>query len=271
MRCIALGLRRRATCEQVFISDRWFKQVADHRVSRRSGSLAQLSTETNGEDGGRTRTRTLNTILVHHPDCELHNIAGHPERPARVKVIMSALRKAFPGMAELLAPEVTLEQILRVHPQEHVDNILECLRLAEAAPAPPLLPHPQGAIKPTVEKGNAVVRIDMDTAVMPGSRWSIMRAAGALCLAVDEVMSGRATNAFCCVRPPGHHAEPAKAMGFCFFSNATIGARHAQEVHGVERVAVIDFDVHHGNGTQQCFKHDPTTFYGSTHQVRGRE
>jgi acetoin utilization deacetylase AcuC-like enzyme len=108
--------------------------------------------------------------------------------------------------------------------------------------------------------------IDADTVLSPGSGEAALRAAGAVCAAVDAVMAGEATNAFCAVRPPGHHAEPERAMGFCLFNSVAIGARRAREAHGLERVAVVDFDVHHGNGTQAAFEHDPRVFYGSTHQ-----
>ncbi|CAM9639673.1 unnamed protein product, partial [Ectocarpus sp. 12 AP-2014] len=130
----------------------------------------------------------------------------HPERPGRVRAIMNALTRNYPDITTTLAPEATVEQVLRFHDQPHVDKILRL--------------H----VSPYV----GIVQIDPDTAVMPASRAAIFRAAGAACFAVDEVMSGGAANAFCCVRPPGHHAEPDRAMGFCFFNNAPIGALHAK-------------------------------------------
>ena len=110
------------------------------------------------------------------------------------------------------------------------------------------------------------VGIDADTVMSPASGRAALRAAGAVVAAVDAVVAGEADNAFCAVRPPGHHAEPGRAMGFCLFNNAAIGALRAREVHGLARVAVVDFDVHHGNGTQAGFYDDPSLFYASTHQ-----
>ncbi|MEX2009525.1 MAG: histone deacetylase family protein, partial [Dongiaceae bacterium] len=111
-----------------------------------------------------------------------------------------------------------------------------------------------------------LVALDPDTFLSPGSGEAALRAAGAVCAAVDAVVGGEATNAFCAVRPCGHHAETARAMGFCVFNNVAVGAEQARAVHGLKRVAVVDFDVHHGNGTQASFEADPDLFYGSTHQ-----
>jgi acetoin utilization deacetylase AcuC-like enzyme len=112
-----------------------------------------------------------------------------------------------------------------------------------------------------------IIRLDADTSMSPGSFEAALRAAGGAVHAVDEVMAGRAANAFVATRPPGHHAETARPMGFCLFDNAAIAARHAQKRYGIERAAVIDFDVHHGNGSQEIFWSDPTVMYGSTHQM----
>eukprot|EP00904_Undaria_pinnatifida_P011247 jgi/Undpi1/7252/HiC_scaffold_22.g09725.m1 len=176
---------------------------------------------------------------------------------------------------------VTLVAVLRFHDQPHVDKIgrvcseVEEQGRATEAEAEAVLSGGTRS-KPRRPSGGQgrrgshrhvdTVSIDPDTAVMRTSRAAIWRAAGAACFAVDEVMSGRAANAFCCVRPPGHHAEPDRAMGFCFFNNAPIGALHAQASSRLCRVAVIDIDVHHGNGTQAFFRNDPTTFYASSHQ-----
>src|SRR5260370_34123182 len=112
-----------------------------------------------------------------------------------------------------------------------------------------------------------LVGLDADTTLSPGSFEAALRAAGGATYAVDEVMAGKAKNAFCAIRPPGHHTETARAMGFCLFNNAAIAARHAQKKHGIERAAVVDFDVHHGNGSQDIFWSDKTVMYGSTHQM----
>jgi acetoin utilization deacetylase AcuC-like enzyme len=140
------------------------------------------------------------------------------------------------------APEAALDDIARVHPRGFVEQILA------AVPA------------------SGHVGIDADTVLSPESGRAALRAAGAVVAAVDAVVAGEADNAFCAVRPPGHHAEPLRAMGFCLFNNVAIGALRAREVHGLARVAVIDFDVHHGNGTQACFYEDASLFYASTHQ-----
>ena len=117
-----------------------------------------------------------------------------------------------------------------------------------------------------VSKSTETIEIDADTRLTPQSVDPILRSAGAVIAAVDDVMAGKANNAFCAGRPPGHHASKAQAMGFCFFNNVALGARHALEAHGLERVAIMDFDVHHGNGTQSIFKNEPRVFFASTHQ-----
>jgi acetoin utilization deacetylase AcuC-like enzyme len=150
-----------------------------------------------------------------------------------------------PEFAELEwreAPEAAIDDIARVHPRRLVESLLAQI--------------------PT--EGYAA--IDADTILCPESGKAALRAAGAVAAAVDAVIAGEAERAFCAVRPPGHHAEPNRPMGFCVFNNVAIGALRAREVHGVGRVAVIDFDVHHGNGTQARFADDPTLFYASTHQ-----
>ncbi|CAN0061847.1 unnamed protein product, partial [Ectocarpus sp. 13 AM-2016] len=169
-------------------------------------------------------------------------LADHPERPGRVRAIMNALTRNYPDITTTLAPEATVEQVLRFHDQPHVDKILRLCsdsekagRAAEAkasASASSSKGKGSGRGSPAAARHISpyagIVQIDPDTAVMPASRAAIFRAAGAACFAVDEVMSGGAANAFCCVRPPGHHAEPDRAMGFCFFNNAPIGALHAK-------------------------------------------
>jgi acetoin utilization deacetylase AcuC-like enzyme len=152
----------------------------------------------------------------------------------------------FQALVRLEAPAATRESLLRAHAPELVDAILG-----------PLNDRAQ-------REGRAV--IDPDTAMSPGSAEAALRAAGAVCLAVDEVAAGNVRNAFCAVRPPGHHAERDRAMGFCLFNNVAVGALHARAM-GFERIAIIDFDVHHGNGTQDIFWSDPASLYISTHQM----
>jgi acetoin utilization deacetylase AcuC-like enzyme len=167
------------------------------------------------------------TLIVHHPACEGHSIEDHPEQPARVSAILSALRSTeFAGTVIYeLAPKATADQILLCHSKQHLDSImLTCKRAAKAK--------------------HRRFELDGDTSIMSASEEAILRASGSVCHAVDEVMAARAVNSFCCVRPPGHHARPKTAMGFCFFNNVAIGALYAHEHYGLERVAVVDFDVH---------------------------
>jgi acetoin utilization deacetylase AcuC-like enzyme len=185
------------------------------------------------------------TALFTHPDCSLHEMgAGHPESPERLKAILAALEAS--GLAAKLAvreaPLAQREHLERVHDTEHVDLVFG------AAP----------------QRGYAY--LDPDTSMNPKSLSAALHAAGAVVSATDMVMTGEARNAFCAVRPPGHHATPDRAMGFCIFNNVAIGAMHAIEAHGLERVAVLDFDVHHGNGTEAAFHEDPRVMLCSTFQ-----
>ncbi|HXS51577.1 MAG TPA: histone deacetylase family protein [Usitatibacter sp.] len=185
------------------------------------------------------------TVLLTHPDCVLHEMgAGHPESPQRLRSILSAIEAS--GLAASLdvreAPQATREQLERVHERDHVELI------HESAP----------------DAGYAY--LDPDTSMNARSLSAALRAAGALVAATDAVMSGPARRAFCAVRPPGHHATRARPMGFCIFNNVAIGAAHALEAHGLERVAVLDFDVHHGNGTEDAFHEDPRVMLCSTFQ-----
>ncbi|MGF7176385.1 histone deacetylase family protein [Azospirillum doebereinerae] len=186
----------------------------------------------------------MTTLIFTHSDCFAHDTGpGHPEAPERLAVVWEVLdREEFRGLERRDAPEAGVEQLARVHDRAYVDMVLD------GVPA-------QG-----------YHRLDGDTLLSPGSRGAILRAAGSVCAAVDAVMTGEAANAFCAVRPCGHHAEPARAMGFCVFNNIAVGALHARDRHGLSRIAVVDFDVHHGNGTQSMFTDDPELFFASTHQ-----
>jgi acetoin utilization deacetylase AcuC-like enzyme len=186
----------------------------------------------------------MTTFLYTHPACLDHDPGRHhPESPARLRAVLAALDDPeFARLERREAPEAALDDLLRVHPRGHVERIL-------------------GAVPKSGHVG-----IDADTILSPASGAAALRAAGAVVAAVDAVVSKEADNAFCAVRPPGHHAEPQRAMGFCLFNNAAIGALRAREVHGLARVAIVDFDVHHGNGTQAAFETDDSLFYASTHQ-----
>jgi len=188
----------------------------------------------------------LATLLVSHPAFYGHvTPLGHPERPDRLRAVDRILEhERFQSLQRESAPRSAVESLLLAHPEAHVQAV------AEAVPE---------------EEG--LVRLDDDTTVSQGSWDAALRGVGAATIAVDEVMTGIVRNAFCAIRPPGHHAEHNKAMGFCLFNNAAIAARHAQKVHGAERVAIMDFDVHHGNGTQDIFWEDKTVMYASTHQM----
>ena len=185
------------------------------------------------------------TLLFTHPASLAHETPpGHPERVDRIVAINETLSAPwFDGLVRRQAPMGSDQAILLAHTAGHLENI----RAAA----------PQRGFK----------YLDPDTVMSPGTLEAALRAVGAATAAVDAVFSGEADNAFCALRPPGHHAERQRAMGFCFFNQAAIAALHARSVHGAERVAVVDFDVHHGNGTQEIFWSDPGLFYGSTHQM----
>lgn len=191
------------------------------------------------------------TLLLTHPSFVNHDTGpGHPERPDRMRAIDKVLaHEVFNPLVRAEAPlrDDVDEQILLVHPQDHLDRM-------------------KGAAEVVRKRGQSI-HIDGDTVVSPGTWEAVIRAVGAGLEAVDQVMTGKQANAFCQVRPPGHHAETDRAMGFCLFSNAAIAGFYARKKHGAERVAVVDFDVHHGNGTQDIFWSDKDMFYGSTHQM----
>lgn len=187
----------------------------------------------------------MTTALITHPACLLHDTGPfHPECPDRLRAVMAALEaEEFLPLLREVAPLATEEQLTRVHPAAYVASIL--------------------GVRP--EPGERV-QLDADTIMSEHSAEAALRAAGGAVMAVDAVMEGWARSAFAAVRPPGHHCERAIPMGFCLFASAAIAARHAQAQWGVGRVAVVDFDVHHGNGTQDIFERDETLFYASSHQ-----
>lgn len=187
----------------------------------------------------------MTTLLISHPSSLRHvTPPGHPERADRIRAVEQALEEErFALLHRAEAPEGTLAQVLLCHPAAYADAIIA------AAPQ------------------EGLVQIEADTVMSPGTIAAALHGVGAAVHAVDEVMTRRASNAFSAMRPPGHHAESDKAMGFCFFNNAAIAARHAQSAHGAERVAIIDWDVHHGNGTQEIFWGDASVLYASTHEM----
>ena len=188
----------------------------------------------------------MTTLVFTHPACLQHDTGySHPESPARLSAVLETLRRPeFSALQWREAPRAETAQLARVHGLGHIRNIIDAIP----------------------ETG----RVDLDlsnTVVSPGSGEAALRAAGAVVAAVDAVASGKAGKAFCAVRPPGHHAEPDRPMGFCLFNNVAVGAAHALDAHGFGRVAVVDFDVHHGNGTQAIFTGEPKVFFASTHQA----
>lgn len=185
------------------------------------------------------------TIAIYtHPGCLAHDPGpNHPESPSRLAAVLEALDEPqFALLDRIDAPRATREQLARVHRVDFIEDILD------HAPA------------------EGLRQLDADTVMSPGSAEAALRAAGAVCAAVDGAITGWNRRAFCAVRPPGHHARSSVAMGFCLFNNAAIGAAHAIARHHLQRVAIVDFDVHHGNGTQEIFHVDPRVLYASTHQ-----
>lgn len=187
----------------------------------------------------------LRTAYVSHPDCRKHDTGeGHPENARRLSAIEDQFVATglFDVLSHVEAPEVTESQLLRVHTQQHLDTI--------------------GSMVPV----SGYARLDPDTVVSAASLMAARRAAGAVVAAVDLVMSGKMESAFCGVRPPGHHAESNRAMGFCLYNNIAVGAAHALEEYGLKKVAIVDFDVHQGNGTEEAFRDDGRVLFCSTFQ-----
>ena len=185
----------------------------------------------------------MTCLLYTHPACLEHDTGpGHPESRARLEAVLDALEAPrFRSLIRHPAPRADDRRLRLIHSDAHIEAVFAAIP----------------------RQGHA--RLDPDTVVSPASGEAARRAAGAVCAAVDAVLAGEARCAFCAVRPPGHHAEPERAMGFCLFNNVAIGARHALD-RGLERVAVVDFDLHHGNGTQAAFEREPRVLYCSTHQ-----
>jgi acetoin utilization deacetylase AcuC-like enzyme len=186
----------------------------------------------------------MSTALYTHRACLAHDAGpGHPESPARLAAVLEALDDpGFSALARIEAPAATRAQISRVHAQALIASVLD---------------------EPVTTGWR---RLDPDTAMSPASAEAALRAAGAVCAAVDAAIAGTHPRAFCAVRPPGHHATRDTVMGFCLFNNVAIGAAHAIAAHGLSRIAIVDFDVHHGNGTQDIFWSDPRVLYASSHQ-----
>ena len=186
----------------------------------------------------------MTTLLFTHKSSENHDMGtGHPENPDRVRAVWEALNAPrFNDLERREAPRATIDEISRIHRRDYVELILNSV------------------------PSTGLYRIDPDTAMSPSSGEAALTAAGAVIAAIDSVISGEASNAFCAIRPPGHHAEPSRGMGFCLFNNVAIGAAHARQNHGINHVAVVDFDVHHGNGTQAAFWSDPNVMFASSHE-----
>jgi acetoin utilization deacetylase AcuC-like enzyme len=187
----------------------------------------------------------MTTLLLSHPASLQHATPpGHPERAERIRAVQQVLSQArFAPLVRGEAPQGSLDQVTLCHQEDYVSE------LRHVAPS------------------SGLIYLDGDTSMSPGTWEAVMRGVGGAVAATDAVMTGQHQNAFVAIRPPGHHAEINKPMGFCFFDNAAIAARHAQRKYGIARAAVVDFDVHHGNGTQDIFWADKTVMYCSTHQM----
>jgi acetoin utilization deacetylase AcuC-like enzyme len=186
----------------------------------------------------------MSTLYFTHPSFLEHETGlGHPESAERLKAIERALSQPeFAALVRRQAPRAGLDRVRLIHTEKHIERVF--------------------AAVPRIGFGY----IDADTVVSPESGDAALHAVGAACAAVDALFAKEARNAFCAIRPPGHHAEPDAAMGFCLFNNVAIAAEHARKNHGIKKAAIVDFDVHHGNGTQAAFTKNPDVLYASTHQ-----
>mgnify|MGYP001370530521 CR=1 FL=1 len=182
---------------------------------------------------------TLPLIYTHRSGLKHDTGPGHPEYPERLQTLLDLFDEL--GLATITAPEADIEWIARCHPMRYIDAVMEAMP----------------------ERGLA--QIDADTIASPGTWMAALHAAGAVCRAAEDVLAGKTQRAFCAVRPPGHHAEPSRSMGFCLFNNVFIGALHAQAL-GAQKIAIVDFDVHHGNGSDVMARAHENVFYISTHQ-----
>jgi acetoin utilization deacetylase AcuC-like enzyme len=187
----------------------------------------------------------MTTLLITDASFANHDVPeGHPERPDRIRAVEQALAGPdFASLARKTAPALPLETARLAHDAGYIDRVAR------------------------LDPGEGFIGIDADTIFSGGTRAALEHAIGGVCLGVDEVCAGRAANAFLAARPPGHHAERDRAMGFCFVNTAAVAARHARRTHGLARVAIIDWDVHHGNGTQDIFWDDASVLYASTHEM----
>lgn len=211
------------------------------------------------------------TALFTSDTCARHAVPRRSERPERLRLVLTKCLQRFPTIAvERTLPLATPAQLQRFHSELHVDTMMRLShKITRSMDALDALAQDNSS--PTQQTNHYAqfeyIDVDADTVLMRHTFAAACTAAGGVCLAIDRVLSGAVTNAFCVVRPPGHHAEPQRAMGFCFFNNVGVGAFHARTVHGLDRVAIIDFDVHHGNGTQTRVASEPGILYVSLHQA----
>lgn len=189
----------------------------------------------------------MSTLILHHENCLRHETGfRHVERPERVSAVLGSVRK-LPGIEVLPAPRATLEQLSRVHPADYWQQLVD--------------------LEPKGDGDRDIIALDADTFMSPGTIDATLRGSGAACFAIDQIEAGKANNAFCAVRPPGHHALATTPMGFCLLNHVAVAARYAIEKRFAERVAILDFDVHHGNGTQGIFEESPEVMFVSSHQM----